>query len=115
MEQSQTTECAPCKQKCTDCSNQATRLYVKSIDYTDEQYDIIKRTLMENAGYSDLQANGTLMSIRMQRKLVNSKIVSSVSDSVIYNGIDGAAQSIREILSAQGIESYIQSSKNYMK
>lgn len=100
---------------CSACNESATRLLVKSIDYTDAQYDTIKKTLLEVANYNILQAKGTIMSIRMQRSLVNSKIVTSVSDSIIYNGNEKTAELIQDTLLKQGIESYIASPNKYMK
>jgi hypothetical protein len=101
--------------KCNSCNPDSIRLYLPNIEFTDSQYGTIKQTLLTVGEFHDIQAEGTIVSLKMQRMMLRSKIISSVSDSIIYSGEETTAKKLQEALHVQGIRSYIQTSKDLIK
>lgn len=100
---------------CDGCKSDTTRLFIRSKDFTESEYTLIKDTLLEVGQYLNVQAEGTIDSIRMQRSLLSSKIIRSLSDTVIYSGDKETATKLLESFNSNGIDCYIHSPEKYRK
>lgn len=100
---------------CNACGENTTRVYIKYNQFTDSDFDSIKSVLIENGKFIEIQAEGTIQSIKMQRQFLRSKLISSVSDSLIFSGDASTAKAITDALSVKEIQSYIKSPKNFIK
>jgi hypothetical protein len=96
------TDCLPCKAK-------TTRVLLRSKEFTDAEYDLIRKTLIETANYIEVQASGTILALKTQRKILESKIIKTLVDTTIYSGNLDTANKIIESLKANGIDSYVRS------